>query len=129
MILAPGAQHAAGAQYAGARSNMSYAINYTAAYLSTVNKSAYLIFYPDMGQPYSYFDQAVNLSKSNQSAAYSLLAKARASALQQEDKIYAYRDGSFWIMLVMFVASSILLYLLMAGRRGTPRGSARKRFR
>ena len=113
LVLANG-NHAAAQRYAGPDyTNISQAINVTAAYLSTVNKSTYLIFSPNMAQPYRYFDQAVNASKTDPSLAYAYLADARQSAEQQQAQIYGYRTDSFWVVLVLFLASFAVLYFLM----------------
>ncbi len=119
-----GYAYPANSEYAGSNTskNISAAINSTREYLNIVNKSAYVIFYPNMEQPYAYLDGAVNAtSKKNYSDAYSLLAKARASASEQKSIIYKYRSETFWIMLVAFIASLAVLYFIMkpGGKRAS----------
>jgi hypothetical protein len=105
--------HAASYGNATQNSSIEIAINNTGTYLTTVNRSAYLIFYPDMTQPYMYYNEAINASKNDTPLAYSLLAEAKGSAQYQENKIYTYRYYSFFIMIALSVVFALLLYYVM----------------
>ena len=95
--------------------NMSInaSINYTENFINNVNSSSYLLFYPNLGNAYAYLSKAENVSKSNQSYAYTLLNKALDSATAQQESIYRYRFVSFVVLVAVAIAISVYLYSLM----------------
>lgn len=96
-------------------SNLSYDINTTTHFINTVNKSGYLIFYPNLKQAYGYLNQAKN--QSNVSYSYVLLAKARASAQAQLDSINTYKKLSLYVLIASGIFLSALLYYMMLPRK------------
>ncbi len=93
--------------------NISSAINYTKAYLLSVNDSAYIIFYPNNAKAYAYLEKAENLSKNDTTSAYALLANAIDFASHQESNIYRYQEASIITMAVLAVISGFILFKLM----------------
>ncbi|MEM0149556.1 MAG: hypothetical protein QXW10_01525 [Candidatus Micrarchaeaceae archaeon] len=93
--------------------NISAAINYTKAYLLSVNDSAYIIFYPNNAKAYSYLANAENISKNDTAGSYVLLGKAIGYASYQEAEIYKYRAVSIVTMVVLAVIFGIILFRMM----------------
>lgn len=104
--------------------NLSVAINSTRAYLQQVNQSAYLFFYPNLGQAYSYLYRAMNQSLLNQSMAYALLNQSRGSAMAEQDRIGSYRQESAYVLGGITVALAVILYALMRPFNTRPSGRA-----
>lgn len=102
--------------------NLTNTINSTSSFLNTVNRSSYLVFYPDMSQAYDYLYLAEN--QSNESYSYALLAKARYSAKSQLDRINSYREISLYVLIASAAVLACLLYWFM---RLPPAKTARKR--
>lgn len=94
-------------------SNMTMAINSTASFISQVNESGYLIFYPNLTAAYANLNLAKNESMVNPPYAYELLAKARSSAQSQENSINQYKTYSLYVLIFFAFVLVILLYVLM----------------
>ena len=95
--------------------NFSLALNKTLAYIGNVNQSNYLIFYPKLEQAYSYVSRANSTFSKDPTQAYALLLDARESAAMQLDHMYNYRTISFYVMLVVTIATGAWLYTLVYG--------------
>jgi hypothetical protein len=93
--------------------NIGEAINSTAAIISKVNQSGYLIFYPNLTQAYSYLSLAKNESNINTSITLSLLAKASQSAQAQQALIDQYKMVSLYALVVFGFLLAALLIVLM----------------
>ncbi len=94
-----------------ANSSISNQINATVAYVSMVNKSAYIIFYPNLSGAYYYINKAKNLSASNPKEAEVMLEKAHDSAAQQLYAIYRYRSEAVAALALIALILAIILYL------------------
>jgi hypothetical protein len=97
--------------------NITMLINSTQSFINQVNKSGYLVFYPNLAQSYKYLDMAKNVYQSNQTDAYYLLAEARSSAQMQLQSINKYRQISLYAMVILAIVSSVLLYIYMKPRK------------
>ncbi|MGC8586560.1 MAG: hypothetical protein ACP5K5_03400 [Candidatus Micrarchaeia archaeon] len=93
--------------------NISTEINMTERYINMVNKSAYIIFYPNLTSAYSYLEKAKNISRSDPAYASELLYDARRSAGEQLASIYRYRNESVLALSVVAVILAIALYWYM----------------
>ncbi|MGC8647628.1 MAG: hypothetical protein ACP5SA_02285 [Candidatus Micrarchaeia archaeon] len=93
--------------------NISAEINMTERYINMVNKSAYIIFYPNLTSAYSYLEKAENISRSDPAYASELLYDARRSAGEQLASIYRYRNESVLALSVVAVILAIALYWYM----------------
>ncbi len=93
--------------------NISAEINMTESYINMVNKSAYIIFYPNLTSAYSYLEKAKNISRSDPAYASELLYNARKSAGEQLASIYRYRNESVLALSVVAVILAIALYWYM----------------
>lgn len=106
-------------------SNLTAAINGTAAYVKTVNQSAYVAFYPNMTDAYMYLSDArSNASDGNYANAYALLGLARSSAHDQLQKINEYRYATLVVLAAILIALWMVLrrvMKLLGGRRKTRR--------
>jgi len=105
--------------------NFLLALNKTLAYIETVNQSNYLVFYPNLQQAYSYARMANSTFSGDPVQAYALLLDARESAAVQLDHIYSYRTASFYVMLILTIATGVWLYTLVYG--GSSKRKARRR--
>lgn len=103
----------AGAQSLNSSSNLTAAINSTQQYISKVNQSAYILFYPNLAASYAYLNLAENVSSTNASYSYALLAKARASAQNQEAGISKYEQISLYVLVALAILLAIILYAFM----------------
>ncbi len=108
--------HAASIDY-----NLSNTINTTYSYINTVNYSAYLFFYPNLTQAYSYYYKAVNVSTKNSTQTYTLLQQARSSAGNELIKINKYKQQSTEALAVVSVFLIVILYMLMRPYKSTKR--------
>lgn len=106
--------------------NLGQAINTTAAFITRVNQSGYLIFYPNLTGAYHYLDLAKMQPANNTAQAYNLLAQARSSAQSQLNSIDAYKKYSLYATVASAAVLGTLLYVLMA-QRGDVVGRKRKR--
>lgn len=95
--------------------NLTYAINNTESFVNSVNKSAYLIFYPNLTSSYHYI--ALAKEQNNDSYAYLLLSKARSDAQAQLNKINSYKRDSLYVLVVSVIVLSSILYVLMRPSR------------
>ncbi len=94
-------------------SNFSEVYNTTLKYVNLVNKSSYIVFYPNLKGAYVNLSKAKNLSKENPAEAYSLLENSYHSASVQLKKISKYRLPTLIILIVLTILSSLYLYHLM----------------
>lgn len=95
-----------GTSYTSAYANQT--INQTISYITAVNQSAYLIFYPNLTAAYSYINKAQKLSVSSPDGAVSYANLAYSSAQSQYEQLGAYRTESLIAML--FVAAVFLIW-------------------
>ena len=93
--------------------SMNTTINSTLAYVNKVNQSAYLLFYPNLAPAYNDINKAINVSKTNPAYAYTLLGDATSSADNQLNLINGYMDISFFVLVVIALLLTFLLYKLM----------------
>jgi hypothetical protein len=98
--------------------SISNQINATAAYISLVNKSAYIIFYPNLSSAYYYLSKAKNLSTSDPAGAEAMLQKARASAAAQLYSMYKYRSKAVAVLVVTALVLAIALYMFAKPVKG-----------
>ena len=103
--------------YSGASSNgstnITAAINSTRQYIDRVNQSAYLVFYPNLNYAYNALNEAVNVSHTNATEAYSLLQLASSSAAAAQRHIYQYSLASIYALAVISAALAAMLFYLM----------------
>ncbi|MGI0100237.1 MAG: hypothetical protein ACREBH_00725 [Candidatus Micrarchaeaceae archaeon] len=103
------------AQYSTVNSStgIGVAINSTKQFISTVNQSSYLVFYPNLTESYMYLHMAVNESKSNPGYAYILLGEAKASAQHQKQKLASYKTVSLYVLAAFTLVFAASIYVLM----------------
>ncbi|MGC8670112.1 MAG: hypothetical protein ACP5TL_03105 [Candidatus Micrarchaeia archaeon] len=101
--------------YAGANvtGSLNSSINSTKEFITLVNQSAYLIFYPNLTAAYSYLNKAENMSTKDPQNASSLLAKARSNAEEQLNTIYKYRTDSVVLLSIIGIILAFLIYFYM----------------
>lgn len=114
LLAAPLALHAesiGAGGYTVAEANSTFAN--ASAYVTTVNRSAYLVFYPDLKQSYSYLDKAGTLlnRSPSQSILYSNMAVRSAKVAYAN--IGPYRQASAAAALVFTLFMVFLLYRFM----------------
>jgi hypothetical protein len=105
------AQSAGQSHYTAAQANQT--LSNATAYVSIINESGYLVFYPNLAQAYSYLNesrQALNSSPSN-SIVYADLALASAKSSYQ--KIGTYRGISLLGTMVFTIIVGLILYRFM----------------
>ncbi|MCL5117468.1 MAG: hypothetical protein M1124_01400 [Candidatus Marsarchaeota archaeon] len=111
-------------------------INQTREYIQTVNRSAYLIFYPNLSLAQSYLNKSISIQSNaiipdQQKAAdiSSFLAKARLSAYEQQVNIYKYRAISFKVLIIALIIILFVLYFIssMSQRRRVAQGKKQGR--
>ncbi len=112
---------------AGAPSNFSAGYNSTLSYIETVNRSAYLVFYPNLTGAYTQLYLAKTNYTHNVSLAYSHLADARSDAASELGRIYAYRPDALAVMMALSAFTAAALYVVM--RRTNVGAGYRKRAR
>ncbi|MGC8652288.1 MAG: hypothetical protein ACP5UH_03505 [Candidatus Micrarchaeia archaeon] len=103
-------------QYASsAQPNTSFGgeLNATIAYINMVNKSAYIIFYPNLTSAYAYISEAKKAASSDPQNASALLGLAKASAEKQLMAVYKYRTESVIVLAVIAVILAIIIYIYM----------------
>ncbi|MCL4374091.1 MAG: hypothetical protein M1360_04120 [Candidatus Marsarchaeota archaeon] len=105
------------AHSANASASFSTELNATMGYISMVNKSAYIIFYPNLTAAYNYVSEAKKAASTDPQRASALLADAKASASVQLSSIYRYRTESVVALAAFSVALAILIYLYMRPSR------------
>jgi hypothetical protein len=103
---------------------INQSINQTAAYISIVNQSGYLLFSPNLTTAYSDLSEAQNVSRSNPAQALALLAEAHQSAQQQLQYLDSEKNTSFTVLAIITVVLAIALYYVM--RRDKKAASAEK---
>jgi predicted PurR-regulated permease PerM len=98
--------------------NYSYAqsnqiITNATKYISSINQSGYLIFYPNLTQAYKDLTLANQFHNSSPdtSITYALMAKNEASIAYT--KIISYKIESLTIMIIAALISLVVLYLFM----------------
>ncbi len=96
-----------------AQANITKAINITASYIEQVNKSSYLVFYPNLKQAYTYLDKAEGIKNEDPSLAFSTLNMAYSSAQGQLASIDRYEYISLYITIILTAITAIALYLIM----------------
>ena len=96
-----------------APANFSASFNSTLAYIGMVNRSSYVVFYPNLTGAYASLASARADYSTNASAAYMHLSAAHEDAATELAKIYSYRVYSFIVMVVLVAASATALYLVM----------------
>lgn len=114
-----------GAVYSKAYANATLAG--ASAYVSSVNQSGYLVFYPNLTQAYAYLGKAQAAYNSSPAAAVLYADEARSSAEEQYGAMSGYRNLSFAMMAVLTAASAgaVLMSMRKAavrGRKGGRRG-------
>ncbi|MCL4381312.1 MAG: hypothetical protein M1331_03130 [Candidatus Marsarchaeota archaeon] len=105
-------------------------INQTREYIQTVNRSAYLVFYPNLSLAQNYLNKSISLqanatmpAQEKAAGIYALLAKAKSSAYEQQAIIYRYRAISFKAVAVALLGALFILYFISSmGRRRTAQG-------
>ena len=107
--------------------NVTLAINDTAQYIQQVNQSAYLIFYPNLTQAYSYLNQAKNASQKSPSYAQLLLTKASESAQQQQNILNSEKSDATIAVAVLFFVSTVSLFMAMRPRKNTKMTSKKRK--
>ncbi|MCL4372201.1 hypothetical protein M1373_02685 [Candidatus Marsarchaeota archaeon] len=95
------------------QASINASINKTESLLNEVNKSSYLIFYPNLKQAYSDLSKAKSIANEDPGLAENLLNLSYASAQSQLSSINKYRNISFVIMLLLTAVSAVALYRLM----------------
>jgi hypothetical protein len=88
-------------------------ISNATAYLTTVNESAYLIFYPKLKQAYSYLNTSQLLLNSSPNASVEYANLAVASARSAYENINVYRDASVVVATILTVITALFLYRFM----------------
>ncbi|ASI13565.1 membrane protein [Candidatus Mancarchaeum acidiphilum] len=101
--------------------NFSEVYNTTLKYVTLVNKSSYIVFYPNLKGAYANLSKAKNLSKENPAVAYSLLEDSYKSASLQLKRIGTYRLPTLIILIVLTALSSLYLYYLMEPVKRQPK--------
>jgi len=96
-----------------ANTSISASINSTESYINMVNKSEYIIFYPNMTSAYRYLSMAKNASKTNPQYAMVLLNEARLSAEAQLVSVYKYRTLSVAVLAITGIILAIIIYWYM----------------
>ncbi len=143
ILVAPAAQQQAYANAANLSSSsdptynvssINNSINQTREYIQTVNRSAYLIFYPNLSLAQSYLNKSISLQSNaiipSQEKAVeipSLLAKAKQSAYQQQINIYKYRAISFKVLVIALIITLVVLYFISS--MGQRRAQGKKQSR
>ncbi|MEM3839271.1 MAG: hypothetical protein QXF01_01690 [Candidatus Micrarchaeaceae archaeon] len=94
-------------------SNASAAFDHALNYVNYVNKSAYLIFSPNLSAAYEYLNKSNELSSSSPSEAIEYANKAIQSASEQYRTINSYRAYSFAAVLAFTAAVAAALYFFM----------------
>ena len=107
--------------------NITIAINDTAQYIQQVNMSAYLVFYPNLTQAYSYLDQAKNASGKSPSYAQLLLTKASESAMQQQSILSSEKSDAIIVVAVLLFVSAVSLFMAMSPRKKAKMTSKKRR--
>ncbi len=97
-------------------------ISNASAYLSAINQSGYLVFYPNLTQAYNYLARARSLSNRSPSLAENYAQQAESSAASAYSAITSYRYYAFIITAMLTIIVGMMLYLLTkpippAGRR------------
>ncbi len=111
----------------GAPSNFSATFNSTLSYISTVNRSAYLVFYPNLTAAYGELYMARENYSTDAPLAYSHIANARTDAASQLARIDSYRPLALGAMVVLSAAAAAWLYVVMRRYRGVAKGRKRVR--
>jgi hypothetical protein len=93
--------------------NITVAINTTAAFINRVNQSGYLVFYPNLAEAYNYLNLARQNSQTNTQYAYLLLTNANGSAQAELNRINQYKSDSLYVLIVSAILLAIMLYILM----------------
>ena len=99
--------------YSSGATNITAAINSTRQYLDRVNDSAYLIFYPNLDYAYNALSEAVNVSHTNTTEAFSLLQLATSIATAAQSNLNKYSLVSFYALVIVSVILVIILYNFM----------------
>ncbi len=113
----------AGAQSQITNPTVAYAnqtVSNAAYYISQVNESGYLIFYPNLTQSYSYLAKAQSLYNSSPAAAVIYANKATSEAVAQYARISSYKSESIVVMAAFTIFFALLLGRVMrpVGKKG-----------
>lgn len=87
--------------------------NNTETYIQNVNMSAYLIFYPNLKQAYTYLNLSKITYSTNPQKAYKFLNMSFNSASTELHKINSYKEYSLIVMIILSILSGIVLYKIM----------------
>ncbi len=99
-----------------ANSSIIGRLNYTVDYVEMVNRSAYLIFYPNLAKAYSYIDEANAIAESDPARAASLLDMAVEYSRVQLDMLNGLRDYSLVVLTIITALLGFEMYRLMRVR-------------
>ena len=98
--------------YTSVQANATITAAYS--YVNSVNESGYLIFEPNLAEPYSYLAKAQELVNSSPNAAVVDAQTALSLAKQQYSTISSYRQDSFPIAAIFTIA---MLFALIKAMR------------
>ncbi len=95
------------------QSEANSTFNNASAYVSYVNESSYLVFYPDLSAAYADLNKSANTILSSPQESMSYANDARQSAMLQYERINSYRYYSAAAMVVFTAAIAAILYFYM----------------
>ena len=112
------------ANYTSGSANLT--INQTAQYISAINQSGYLVFYPNLTQAYSYLNRSIGLERTAPSSAVMYANMARDSAASEYARISTYKQDSLIVLIVYTAITALILRMYM---KPIGKTSAKKRAR
>ncbi|EET90007.1 MAG: hypothetical protein LVQ97_00065 [Candidatus Micrarchaeales archaeon] len=104
---------------ATALQSFNASFNSTVGYLTMVNQSSYLVFYPNLNRAYNLTYTAKKIYKEDPQLAYADLSEAKTLAARQLAYINQYQDVSFITLAVITAITAYLLYVIVYG---SPKG-------
>ncbi len=100
---------------AAALQSFNASFNSTLGYLTMVNQSSYLVFYPNLNKAYNLTYTAKKIYKEDPQLAYMDLSEAKTLAAGQLAYINRYQNVSFIALAVITVITAYLLYRIVYG--------------
>lgn len=79
-------------------------------YISTVNESAYLIFYPNLTKAYNYLNMSQQVYTKNPTLAVLYANQATNSAATEYSRISAYKKDALIVIALLTTITAIALY-------------------